>query len=640
MLTSLILESLLILIAFLFASNLNHLLQFRLLLTQRFISVIYSHISLKTGLRSRNNYNKLLNRIKSKEKDFKEIIKEINQLNHEIIDLKKLNSCLTADLEKKSKLGQFFEELEREKEQLQTEKEKLEKEKDEFYRKRKTFFKTGHSFTKRVGQWSKSSDSSTQEKKPGRGKLKGKPGGGRIRPRDLSIYDEVISVVPTRCSSKTCGISLDPEKKCHSYYYRHVIDLVKEKRGTVLKVILYKVHRKYCPKCHTLVSGNSDVPAFPGYIYGYGYMAFALMGRIQAGMLQEKITIYFDSLFEEEFNASPNSLNTWLKKVHQTLQPTMEQLLKELNESPWVKVDETGLPLDGKKGWMWIFCSKLIRLYVVSDNRSHQTPAEILQNFEGTIVSDFFSAYAKLPFKKAKCHVHLIRTIDDLLNGYVRDIGKLTKKLAVSEEEKLKQKKKEQTRKQKASPSSRKTKTTRTREIQKTSLSRSNTKILTPTQVRKIESQLKELERVCTLTSELFHFLIDQDKENWTDTQCRAHFDNLFEQALKLSQFKSLLNIFKRIDKYWIDLFRYKTDISGKEIKENNLAEDTVKGYASLRRTHGTWRSWAVADSIATILSVYKTLQLQEHTLNNLSIWTHLVKGTISEFLTFTPDKG
>ena len=56
-------------------------------------------------------------------------------------------------------------------------------------------------------------------------------------------------------------------------------------------------------------------------------MTFALMGRIQAGMLQEKITILFDSLFEEDFNASPNSLNGWLKKTQQTLQPTMEQLL-------------------------------------------------------------------------------------------------------------------------------------------------------------------------------------------------------------------------------------------------------------------------------------------------------------------------
>jgi len=82
--------------------------------------------------------------------------------------------------------------------------------------------------------------------------------------------------------------------------------------------------------------------------------------------------------------------------------------------SPHVHADETGWRLDGKKSWVWAFVNKRLVYYHVDRSRGRKVIKEILgKEFDGTLISDFYSVYLKLPYRMQKCLVHLLRDFHD-----------------------------------------------------------------------------------------------------------------------------------------------------------------------------------------------------------------------------------
>lgn len=60
----------------------------------------------------------------------------------------------------------------------------------------------------------------------------------------------------------------------------------------------------------------------------------------------------------------------------------------------------------------------MITLYVVSHSRGSKVPQALLgAEFDGSIISDFYSAYAPLDYEKGKCWAHLLRDAHDLVTG-------------------------------------------------------------------------------------------------------------------------------------------------------------------------------------------------------------------------------
>ena len=81
-----------------------------------------------------------------------------------------------------------------------------------------------------------------------------------------------------------------------------------------------------------------------------------------------------------------------------------------MRESPQVHVDETGWRLDGKRSWVWAFVNEKLAYYPVEGSRGKKVIKETLgEEFDGTLISDFYSVYLKLPYRMQKCLVHLLR---------------------------------------------------------------------------------------------------------------------------------------------------------------------------------------------------------------------------------------
>jgi transposase len=91
-----------------------------------------------------------------------------------------------------------------------------------------------------------------------------------------------------------------------------------------------------------------------------------------------------------------------------------DKLLESVRGSPVVHGDETGWREDGVNGYIWSFSTPKVRYYTYRRSRGSVVVKEVLSEFAGTLVTDFYAAYNIYDGLKQRCWVHLTRDLKDL----------------------------------------------------------------------------------------------------------------------------------------------------------------------------------------------------------------------------------
>jgi hypothetical protein len=99
-------------------------------------------------------------------------------------------------------------------------------------------------------------------------------------------------------------------------------------------------------------------------------------------------------------------------------QTTYRKLLEKMLAGQVVYVDETEVKLKTGKGYVWVFASLEEVYYIYRPTREGAFLLELLKDFKGVLVSDFYAAYDGIECPQQKCLIHLIRDINqDLLSN-------------------------------------------------------------------------------------------------------------------------------------------------------------------------------------------------------------------------------
>jgi transposase len=102
------------------------------------------------------------------------------------------------------------------------------------------------------------------------------------------------------------------------------------------------------------------------------------------------------------------------EQVGALLQPQYKELLARVRTAKIVHADETGIHVDGKKWWIWVFVTRNETVFVIRPTRGGDVPKEILgENFSGTVVCDGWNAYYQFLIVQ-RCWAHLLREIKQL----------------------------------------------------------------------------------------------------------------------------------------------------------------------------------------------------------------------------------
>jgi transposase len=183
------------------------------------------------------------------------------------------------------------------------------------------------------------------------------------------------------------------------------------------QVTLFKKHRYWCQDCKKLVTAPYASDEIPHGNLGPNVLIQSVILKYHHGLPFAKIEELFKSLCQ--FEVTDGALAQALQRISQWLQVEVSEILKAIRASPHLHMDETGWKISGTNHWLWACVNERLAYYQIAQSRGAKIPKAILpKDYSGILVTDFYSAYNRLPGKKQKCLVHLMREMHQL---YLKD---------------------------------------------------------------------------------------------------------------------------------------------------------------------------------------------------------------------------
>jgi predicted RecB family nuclease len=108
---------------------------------------------------------------------------------------------------------------------------------------------------------------------------------------------------------------------------------------------------------------------------------------------------------------------------------TYQRLLKKILSGNLLHIDETEVRLQTGKGYVWVFTNLEEVVFMFKPNRESGFLRELLRDFHGVLVSDFYAAYDSIECPQQKCLIHLMRDINQelLINPFDEELQLMTR---------------------------------------------------------------------------------------------------------------------------------------------------------------------------------------------------------------------
>jgi transposase len=194
-----------------------------------------------------------------------------------------------------------------------------------------------------------------------------------------------------------------------------------------LEITEHRILRRQCPRCRLRV-----LPSSPGREAGrigqcrFGprlVAAIAVMAnveRLPGRQIQERLRR------EYGLEISHGEICGLLQRMGRAAHPVYGQLKEDVRGSPYAYVDETGWREGGQHTWVWTFSTKQT-LYVhhVASRKGEVVDGVLGEDYSGTLITDFYSAYDHLLTSHQRCWRHLWRDLEDLVSAHPEDVETL-----------------------------------------------------------------------------------------------------------------------------------------------------------------------------------------------------------------------
>lgn len=110
------------------------------------------------------------------------------------------------------------------------------------------------------------------------------------------------------------------------------------------------------------------------------------------------------------------SLIDMFHRLRRYFEPAMDALKQAYLQDAAKHADETGWRNDGQSGFVWLFCTAALSIFLFKNTRSGAIPKAIFGEkfLPGVLVVDRYAGYNKLPVKIQYCYAHLLRELEKL----------------------------------------------------------------------------------------------------------------------------------------------------------------------------------------------------------------------------------
>jgi transposase len=166
----------------------------------------------------------------------------------------------------------------------------------------------------------------------------------------------------------------------------------------------YAVEVSECLDCGATVRARLPSGRTPS---GYGPL---LQTEIVLGKIEERLPYrkLEERLEREGIPSCPATLQAVVWNAAEKLRAEEAAIVERLRTAPWVHADESSYRVDGRKVWLWTFCTDRDLLLAIRPSRGRGIVEEVLgKDYRGQIVCDGWTGY--LGWERQRCWAHLLR---------------------------------------------------------------------------------------------------------------------------------------------------------------------------------------------------------------------------------------
>lgn len=224
--------------------------------------------------------------------------------------------------------------------------------------------------------------------------------------------DAIVEYRPEFCN--TCGEKLDSE----------TATLLTRKQEIEIPPIIpqYIEHQSYsctCKKC-----GQDTITDLPGRLraniqYGPQVQAMVAYLSVRQYVSYKRVIEIMRNVFK--INLCEGTVDNILENLKKKALPIYELIRQRVEQSPVVGGDETGVKINGKKGWLFTFQTQALTFLAVSFSRGFETIQTLFKNgFPMSVyVTDCWAAQLKTVAKAHQlCVAHLQRELNNFIEVF------------------------------------------------------------------------------------------------------------------------------------------------------------------------------------------------------------------------------
>src|SRR5215469_3163283 len=238
------------------------------------------------------------------------------------------------------------------------------------------------------------------------------------RPPTLTPRHKPKSNVTIDCPAPPCCPTCKSKRLYgHDWKHKTIIDLRFIKHGVKRWITRYIIHRYRCQSC-----GNTFNPSgrWTPAKYGHNLIAYTIYQNIELGLPLFRIDSSMSRLFGLRLPRG------WSNKMKTTAADsyrcTYDTILKRLCSGCLLHVDETSVSVRGASCYVWVLASLKEVGYLYTPTREGEMIQDLLKDFSGVLVSDFFAAYDAIKCPQQKCLIHFIRDLTEAILNHPYDI--------------------------------------------------------------------------------------------------------------------------------------------------------------------------------------------------------------------------
>ena len=220
------------------------------------------------------------------------------------------------------------------------------------------------------------------------------------------------------CKSNDIRLSNRKDNLCSKLY----LDLRISSGGIKKWIIVYNTGIYFCCSCkrHFIPITYSAQRC-----YGHNLMAWAIHQHIICRVSFENLERTAKGLFGLPIDY--RRLWEFKSTAAKYYKSTYGKILRKIINGQIIHIDETKVKLQKEEGYVWVLTNMEEVVYFYRSTRETEFLHDLLEDFNGILISDFYTGYDSLKCIQQKCLLHLIRDLNDALlkNPFDDELKKL-----------------------------------------------------------------------------------------------------------------------------------------------------------------------------------------------------------------------